>query len=183
MLTSRWNESRSGGKEGPGRERGLRQTDKHSPVATLISATPRAAIYHCSSHGTLKTQLLLPEVLLHEKEQSSPAAKADSVCQNGNKRLLERFTYNFIHSIYAWMVPLIHNNAWWENLWKCFFFFLNGLLLVKCGPFHLKRRHGDCWSGNKFLVGGHGIHCPKKGADCPQTSCIIFCWGVACGTV
>lgn len=32
-----------------------------------------------------------------------------SVCQKGNKRLLERFTSNFICSIYARVVPLIHD--------------------------------------------------------------------------
>lgn len=56
-------ERRGGGTKGE-----LKQTDKHSPVATLIPATPHAAVYHCSSHGTLKTRLLLLQVLLNANE-------------------------------------------------------------------------------------------------------------------
>lgn len=54
-----------------------------------------------------------------------------TVCQKGNKCLLEWFTSNFICSIYAWVVPLIHDNVWWGQLWKCF---LKWLLFVKSGP-------------------------------------------------
>lgn len=48
---------------------GLRQTGKHSPVATLISITQCAAIEHWSSHGTLATQLPPLEVSLTASEQ------------------------------------------------------------------------------------------------------------------
>lgn len=98
VLTSGWNEGCCKGKKGWGCKRGLRQTDKHSPVATLISETPHAAIYHSSSHGTLKTRLRLLEVLLHANEWSHSSASI--FCLSERKQMSPWMIYFQFHLLY-----------------------------------------------------------------------------------
>lgn len=78
-------------------------------------------------------------------------------------------------------------------------FFLKGMLLVKSGPCKKTTTSASIWKGDmliahlmtnvrdKFLVGGHEIHCPNKGAYSPQTSCtnatVNFYWDVAYETM